>query len=85
MSEQLSASNVDRPAIKLVKWTSNTLLLDGSWVRCVWVFAAIAVDVPSASVVVVTTAIKTKIDIFLAVVFMLTPEQRYSLYEIGLT
>jgi hypothetical protein len=30
MSEQLSASNVERPAIfKLVKWTSNTLLLDG--------------------------------------------------------
>jgi hypothetical protein len=77
MSEQLSASNVDRPAIfKLVKWTSNTLLLDGSWVRCVWVFAAIAVDVPSASVVVVAMAIKTKIDIFLSVVFMLTPEQR---------
>jgi hypothetical protein len=47
--------------------------------------AAIAVDVPSASVVVVAMAIKTKIDIFLAVVFMLTAEQRYSLYEIGLT
>ena len=45
--------------------------------------AAIAVDVPSASVVVVAMA--TKIDIFLAVVFMLTAEQRYSLYEIGLT
>jgi hypothetical protein len=57
-----------------------------SWITCLWVLeAAIAVDVPSASVVVVTTAIKTKIDIFLAVVFMLTPEQRYSLYEIGLT
>ena len=50
-----------------------------------WVLAAIAVDVPSASVVVVAMAIKTKIDIFLAVVFMLTAEQRYSLYEIGLT
>ena len=52
---------------------------------CVWVLeAAKAVDVPSVSVVVVSTAKKTKIDI-LAVVFMLTPEQRYSLYEIGLT
>jgi hypothetical protein len=50
----------------------------------VWVLAAIAVDVPSASVVV-AMAIKRKIDIFLAVVFMLTPEQRYSVYEIGLT
>ena len=51
-----------------------------------WVLeAAIAVDVPSASVVVVITVIKTKIDIFLEVVFMLTPEQRYSLYKIGLT
>ena len=37
-----------------------------------WVLeAAKAVDVPSASVVVVATA-KTKINIFLAVVFMLT-------------
>jgi hypothetical protein len=43
-----------------------------SWVTCVWVLAAIAVDVPSASVVVVAIAIKTRIDIFLAVVFMLT-------------
>jgi hypothetical protein len=34
--------------------------------------AAKAVDVPSVSVVV-ATAIKTKIDIFLAVVLMLTP------------
>jgi len=51
----------------------------------VWVLeAAKLVDVPSVSVVVVATAKKTKIDI-LAVVFMLTPEQRYSLYEIGLT
>ncbi|HYA85229.1 MAG TPA: hypothetical protein VEH06_17555 [Candidatus Bathyarchaeia archaeon] len=40
--------------------------------------AVIAVDVPSASVVVVTTAIKTKIDIFLAVVFMLTPDIHYT-------
>ena len=62
---------------------SSPLLL--SWITCLWVLeAAIAVDVPSASVVVVTTAIKTKIDT-LPVVFMLTPEQRYSLYEIGLT
>jgi hypothetical protein len=52
----------------------------------VWVLeAAKAIDVPSVSVVVVATAIKTKIYIFLAVVFMLTPNQRYSLYEIGLT
>ena len=50
-----------------------------------WVLAAIAVDVSSASVVVVAMAIKRKKEIFLAVVFMLTPEQRYSLYEIGLT
>jgi len=57
-----------------------------SWITCVWVLeAAIAVDVPSASVVIVAMAMKTKIDIFLAVVFMLTQEQRYSLYEIGLT
>jgi hypothetical protein len=46
-----------------------------SWITCVWVLAAIAVDVPSASVVVVAMAIKTKIDIFLAVVFKLTAEQ----------
>ena len=53
---------------------------------CVWVLeAAKAVDVPSASIVVVATAIKKKIDTFFAVVFMLIPEQRYSLYEIGLT
>ena len=32
-----------------------------SWITCVWVLAAIAVDVPSASVVAMT--IKTKIDI----------------------
>jgi hypothetical protein len=39
----------------------------------VWVLeAAKALDVPSVSSVVVATAIKTKIDIFLAVVFMLT-------------
>ena len=46
---------------------------------------SIAVDVPSVSVVVVAMAIKTKIHIFLAVVFILTQEQRYLLYEIGLT
>ncbi len=57
-----------------------------SWVTRVWELeAAIAVDVPSVSAVVVVTAIKTKIDIFVAVDFMLTQEQRYSLYEIGLT
>jgi hypothetical protein len=45
----------------------------------VWVLeAAKAVDVPNITAVVVATAKKTNIDI-LAVVFMLTPEQRYSL------
>ena len=34
---------------------------------------------------VVAADIKTKIDNFLTVIFMLTPEQRYSLYGIGLT
>ena len=72
-------------AVKAVGVGNQSSPLLFSWITCVWVLAAIAVDVPSASVVVVTTAIKTKIDIFLAVVFMLTPEQRYSLYEIGLT
>ena len=57
-----------------------------SWFMwAVWVLeVAKAVDVPSVSVVVVATAKKTKIDT-LAVVFILTPEQRYWLYEIGLT
>ena len=53
----------------LIQTESSPLLF--SCITCLWVLeAAIAVDVPSASVVVVTTAIKTKIDIFLAIVFM---------------
>jgi hypothetical protein len=63
-------------AVKVVGVGNQSSPLLFSWVTCVWVLeAAIAVDVPSASVVVVAMAIKTKIDIFLAVVFMLTPEQ----------
>ena len=34
---------------------------------------------------VVATATKAKIDVVLAVVYMLTPKKRYSLYEISLT
>jgi hypothetical protein len=57
-----------------------------SWITCVWVLeAAIAIDVPSVSAAAVAMAIKTDIDISPAVVFMLTPVQSYSLYEIGLT
>ena len=50
-----------------------------------WVLEAAKVVVAPIANAVVAAAIKTKIDNFLTLVFMLTPEQRYSLYEIRLT
>ena len=56
-----------------------------SWMWCVWVLETTKVVVAPIANAVVAAAIKTKIDNFLTLVFMLTPEQRYSLYEIRLT